>query len=149
MPHHRSITRSESIQLEPEAPADEQVEGTEVRDTRHDETSSSTPKTLNASVTGSYGYADLSPASTLGTTASSGGSMPVTPVQARFTKGKKKPSASRCNKRDKMRRRKDRLQTLQIVMPRSQSYRINEAGVHRRQNLSSPITTVTLLLLAR
>jgi hypothetical protein len=105
------LTRSKSTELEPEASTNEQVKGSEVKETPHGKTSSATPKTVNASVASSYGDTSLSPASTLGTTASSRDSVPVTPVQVRFIKGKKKSCTSRCNKRDKMRRRKNRLRT--------------------------------------
>jgi len=110
--NNHPLTRSKSTDLEPEASTDEQVKGFEINATRHDNTSSATPKKVNASVVSSYYDADVSPASTRGTTASSRDSVPVTPVPARFTKGKKKPCTSRCNKRDKMRGRKSRLQAL-------------------------------------
>lgn len=83
------LTHSENTQLEPEASTDEQVKDLEAKGAPHDKTSSATPKIINASVAGSYSSIDLSPASTLGTTVSGGNSVPVTPVQARFTNGKR------------------------------------------------------------
>jgi len=115
MLHHQMnhpLTRFESTQFEPVASTDEQVKGPEAKVVHHDKNSSATPKNLNASVAGSYGNADISPVSTLGTTVSSGDSVPVTPFQVRLIKGKKKPYTCHCNKRDKMHGRKESLQTL-------------------------------------
>ena len=99
-------TRPNTSGLDLDVSADEQIEGSEVKATYHDKTSGATPKGLNASIAASYNDTDLSPASTFGTTATGGDSMPGTPVQPRFTKSKRNPTHLVVAKRDKVRGRK-------------------------------------------